>query len=226
MNTTLAGLLILVAVFRPDSSWGQAFEAETEASISALVSSAKRSDFSKAGEPGATAGVADKIVPGISLEFYRAFVVLSHAAIRIEDEDRSFWQIELQDKREYSIIKDPHFVKLGIKVKLRGITVSLGDVILYNDAAERKSVEEVNPHQATAKVCLDGAEPRRPLPWYKTCLEDGAKGYIEKAFNYDPIINNCSHFAGTILEKCGLANCSDYPRSTGLFHRKGAQSTR
>lgn len=219
----LAGLVILAAAARRELSWGQAaFEADSEAAVGAIVSQAKKT-AARAGAPAAPAFAdADAaVVPGISLEFYQALVLLSHAAVRIEDKDGSFWQMELQDKREFSRIKDPSFTKFGIKVTIRGIPFSKGDVILYKDAEERRSVEEMSRHQSSAPVCLKGEEPQRPLAWYKACLEGQAKGYAEHAFRYDPLVNNCSHFAETILDKCGLANCLDYSRSTGFSHRKG-----
>lgn len=218
-TTSLIALLFVVA----GRAWGQAgFEGESEAGIGALVSQAKKNGAAPAGRPGAPAGTDEKIVLGISLEFYREVAGTSHAAVRIEDQDLSFWQMELEGKGEYSRIKNPRFAKLGIKVELRGIPVSIGDVIIYNDGAERKSVEEVSRHQSSSQICLNGDGPKRPLAWYKACLEDAAKVYTRKAFQYDPLINNCSHFAEKALDKCGLANCEDYPYATGILHRKGA----
>lgn len=216
----LAGFLLLAGAARGGLSWGQAGSEADSARIKELVSEAKKTAADSAA-PAPPANLDAGIVPGISLEFYQALVLLSHAAIRIEDTDGSFWQMELQDKREFSSIKDPKFTKLGIKVKARGLPFPMGDVILYNDRAERKSVEEISRHRSSSQVCLKGEGPRRPLAWYKTCLEGQAKGYTEHAFRYDPLVNNCSHFAETSLDRCGLANCRDYSRSTGLSHRKG-----
>lgn len=221
-----APLLALMFAFA-GRAWGEAgFEEASEAGIGALVSQARQSITAQTGKAPAPAaaflsGDDDRIVPGISLEFYREFVYLSHAAIRIEDNDASFWQLELQGKGEYSSIKAPKFTKLGIKVSVRLIPAPIGDVIIYNDAVERKSVEEISRHQSSSQICRNGEGPDRPLAWYKACLESGARAYTVTAFQYDPLINNCSHFAEKILSQCGLANCQDYPYATGTFHHKG-----
>ena len=222
----MAGLLCLITV-SAGSAWGQGvgFDAGQNLDVDDFLSEAraiKVPDVSHTAKP-AFAGPDEQasIVDGISLEFYRVLRILSHAAIRIADEG-SFWQLELQDSNEYSRIKEPRFYKYGIKGTFIGYSVSsMGDVILYTDADERKSLEELNPHLSSMPVCHDGAAPRRSLAWYKNCLDGKAKGYTEKAFKYSYMSNNCSHFAGTLLSTCGLTNCRDYPKSAGLFHSKG-----
>ncbi|MEK7859701.1 MAG: hypothetical protein AAB320_11240 [Elusimicrobiota bacterium] len=222
-----AGLLCLITVFT-GSAWGQGagFDAGQSLDVDDILSEARAirvPDVPPAGKP-ALAGLDEQasIVAGISLEFYQALRILSHAAIRIVDEDGAFWQIELQDKNEYSRIKEPRFYNYGIKGTLMGYSVSsMGDIVLYTDADERKSLEQWNPHLSSMPVCLDGAMPRRSFAWYKNCLDGKAKVYTEKAFKYGYLSNNCSHLAATLLNKCGLTNCRDYPKSSGLFHRKG-----
>ncbi|MEK7382297.1 MAG: hypothetical protein AAB262_03315, partial [Elusimicrobiota bacterium] len=224
-----AGFLCLIAV-SAGSSCGQdaGFGAGQSLAVDEFLSEAGAIKAPAAPQTSATSparvdGDFSIIVPGISLEFYQALRILSHAAVRIVDEDGSFWQLELQDSNEYNRIKEPQFTRYGIKATLMGYSVSSGkgDVILYEDADERKSLEAWNPHLSSMPVCLNGKEPRESLAWYKDCLDGRAKVYTKKAFRFGYLSNNCSHFSEKILNKCGLANCYDYPRSSGFLHHKG-----
>ena len=161
------------------------------------------------------------VIPGITMEFYRELHFFSHAALRITDEGTHFWQMELEAKSEYDSIKDPLFKKLGIKGTFMGLNSSMGDVVLYNDSKERASLEKDYTHQNSFNICRANADARQSLSWYKECLSGAADNYTKEAFNYNFVTHNCGHFIEEIMNKCGLTNCNDFPKTNGLFHKRG-----
>jgi len=178
------------------------------------------------------ASYASRIVKEPTLELYVMWGGLfSHCAIRIDTDPDSFYQLELQTLPDLVKAGIKDFRRIGAAIRLLGVTRDQLDVVEFTDKNERKKLDHLEPHYATMPICIDKKAARKTTQWYQDCLsryagsynpENALKaGHRIKAFDYDPMMHNCCNFAEEALEACGLANCFDLGKSTGLRHKTG-----
>ena len=178
------------------------------------------------------ASYASKVVKAPTLELYKMWGgVFSHCAIRIETDEPSFYQIELQSMRdlEKAGIKDFH--KTGAAITLLGLSKDQFDIVEFTDKNERAKLDDKEPPYATMPVCIDNKSTRKTTREYKVCLSRYARSYNPemalkagkrtKVFDYNPPTHNCCNFAEEALHACGLAHCFDLGKSSGLDSRTG-----
>ena len=178
------------------------------------------------------AAYAAKIVKAPTLELYKMWGGLfSHCAIRIETEQHSFYQIELQTLHDLEKAGMKDYRKIGAAISLLGVTKDQFDVVEFTDKNEREKLDNKEPRYATMPICTDKKATRKTTQWYKDCLSRYAGSYnLEnalktgkptKVFDYNPIIHNCCNFAEEALQACGVAHCFDLGKSSGLDSKTG-----
>jgi outer membrane protein OmpA-like peptidoglycan-associated protein len=183
-------------------------------------------------EKQGVASYASRIVKGSTLELYLMWGGLfSHCAIRIDEDPHSFYQLELQTLPDLVKAGIEDFHKIGAAIRLLGVTRDQFDIVEFTDKKEREKLDHLEPHYATMPICIDKKAARKTTQWYQDCLRRYAGSYNSenalkaghriKAFDYDPMMHNCCNFAEEALEACGLANCFDLGKSTGLRHKTG-----
>jgi len=179
------------------------------------------------------ASYSSKAVKGTALEIYAMWGgIFSHCAIRIETNPDSFYQLELQSLSDLKKAGMIDFRKIGAAIRLFGATENQFDVVEFTDKDERTKLDNLEPHYATMPICIGKRATRKTTQWYKDCLRQYARSYNPengrkvgnqpKVFDYSPTIHNCCNFAEEALEACGLANCFDLGKSTGLHHKTGS----
>jgi len=174
---------------------------------------------------------SSKTVAGPTLELYVIMKIFSHCAIRIETDQLSFYQLELQTvpDLEKAGVKDFH--RIGAAMKLLGVTKDQFDLVEFTDKNEREKLDNKEPHYATMPICIDKKAVKKSTQWYKDCLSRYAGSYKPenalkagkptKVFDYNPALHNCCNFAEEALKACGLAHCFDLGKSTGLDNKTG-----
>lgn len=176
---------------------------------------------------------SSKTVKGTALELYAMWGgIFSHCAIRIETNPGSFYQLELQTLPDLNKAGMIDFRKIGAAISLFGKTENQFDVVEFTDRAERMKLDDFEPHYATMPICIGKKATKKRPDWYRDCLSHYARSYNPenarkagnqtKVFDYNPTIHNCCNFAEEALEACGLANCFDLGKSTGLHHKTGS----
>jgi hypothetical protein len=157
--------------------------------------------------------------------------IFSHCAIRIDTEQHSFYQLELQALPDLKKAGIKKFHKIGAVINLLGVTKDQLDVVEFTDKNERAKLDNKEPHYATMPICIVKKATKKTAQWYKDCVSRYAgsykpenaltAGHRTKVFNYDPTMHNCCNFAEEALEACGLAHCFDLGKSAGLHHKTG-----
>ncbi|NPU83833.1 MAG: OmpA family protein [Syntrophaceae bacterium] len=179
------------------------------------------------------ASYSSKAVKGTALEIYAMWGgIFSHCAIRIKTNPDSFYQLELQSLPDLKKAGMTDFRKIGAAISLFGATENQFDVVEFTDKDERTKLDNFEPHYATMPICIGKKATRKRSQWYRACLSHYARSYNPenarkagnqtKVFDYNPTIHNCCNFAEEALEACGLANCFDLGKSTGLHHKTGS----
>jgi OOP family OmpA-OmpF porin len=178
------------------------------------------------------ASYSSKTVIGPTLELYAMWGgIFSHCAIRIVDNQHSFYQFELQTLPDLIKAGLKDFHKIGATINIFGVTKDQFDVVEFSDQNERNKLDHFEPHYATMPICIDKKANKRTTQWYEDCLGRYGRSYNPenalkagkpiKVFEYNPISHNCCNFAEEALEACGLAHCFDLGESTGFNHKTG-----
>lgn len=173
-----------------------------------------------------------RTVKAPTLELYKMWGgVFSHCALRIETDQHSFYQIELQTLPDLIKVGISGYRRIGAAITLLGAVNDQFDVVEFTDKKEREKLNDKEPHYATMPICIEKNAGRKTTQWYAECLSGYVGSYNPdnalkaekrtKVFEYNPVTHNCCNFAEEALQACGLVHCFDLGKSSGLHHEPG-----